>query len=82
MYPCFLIWVPQGDVRRCIIEDDEHGEAVIWIDDKELSLQEFGGLLTVHTGWGMRIAFVPEELVHENPKHKVQASVSILLTRL
>ena len=67
-------WVPQGDVLRCIIEDDEHGEAVICIDDEELSLQEFGRLLTVHAGWGMRIAFVPEQLVHENPKLKVRAS--------
>ena len=65
-------WVPQGDVLRCIIEDNERGEAVIVIDDKELSLAEFGRLLTVHAGWGMRIAFVPEDLVHEQPKVKVR----------
>ena len=64
--------MPQGEVLRCIIEDDERGQAVISIDNKELSLQEFGRLLTVYAGWGMRIAFVPEELVHEQPKIKVR----------
>jgi hypothetical protein len=61
-------WVPQGEVLRCIIEDDERGQAVISIDNKELSLEEFGRLLTVYAGWGMRIAFVPEELVHDAPR--------------
>jgi hypothetical protein len=65
-------WVPQGEVLRCLIEDNEHREAVIVIDDKQLSLEEFGRLLTVYAGWGMRIAFVPEELVHEQPKIKVR----------
>lgn len=64
-------WVPEGDVLRCIIEDNERGEAVIIIDDNELSLAEFGQMLTVHAGWGMRIAFVPEVLIHEQPKVKV-----------
>ena len=64
--------VPRGDVLRCIIEDDENGEAVIHIDDKELTLREFGRLLTVHAGWGMRIAFVPDDLVTERPKVKVR----------
>ena len=37
-----------------------------------MSLTEFGRLLAVHAGWGMRIAFVPEEFVTENPKVKVR----------
>jgi hypothetical protein len=44
----------------------------IHIDDEELSLAEFGRLLSVHAGWGMRIAFVPEEFVDENPTVKVR----------
>jgi hypothetical protein len=36
-------------------------EATVWIDDHELSLREFGRLLTTHAGWGMRIVFVPED---------------------
>ena len=65
-------WVPEGDVLRCYIEDNEQGEAVIWIDDQELSLRDFGRMLTVHAGWGMRIAFVPEELVAEEPRIEVR----------
>ncbi len=44
----------------------------IHIDDQELSLREFDRLLRVHAGWGMRIAFVPEEFVTENPTVKVR----------
>ena len=66
-------WVPRGDVLRCIIDDGgPEGEVTIHIDDKELSLAEFGRMLSVHAGWGMRIAFVPEEFVAENPKVNVR----------
>ena len=68
-------WVPRGDVLRCIIDDGRpEGEVTIHIDDQELSLAEFGRLLTVHAGWGMRIAFVPEEFVTENPTVQIRKS--------
>lgn len=60
-------WVPVGDVLRCIIDESEDGQPAIWIDDQELSWAEFGRMLMFHNGWGMRIAFVPEELVNEHP---------------
>jgi hypothetical protein len=66
-------WVPRADVLRCIIDDGgPNGEVTIHIDDKEVSLKDFGRLLSVHAGWGMRIAFVPEEFVTENPKVKIR----------
>ena len=66
-------WVPRGDVLRCIIDDGgPNGEVIIHVDDQELSLAEFGRLLSVHAGWGMRIAFVPEEFVTENPKVEIR----------
>ena len=65
-------WMPCGEVLRCIIEDDEKGEAVIHIDDHELTLREFSRLLTVYAGWGMRIEFVPEEFINQWPKIKVR----------
>ncbi len=66
-------WVPCGDVLRCIIDDGgPEGEVTIHIDDQELSLAEFGRLLRVHAGWGMRIAFVPEEFVTKNPTVRVR----------
>ena len=61
-------WVPRGDVLRCYVEDNEDGEAVIHIDDHELSLRDFGRLLTTHAGWGMRISFVDEESIYEEPE--------------
>ncbi len=66
-------WVPRGDVLRCLIDDGgPNGEVIISIDDQELSLREFGRLLRVHAGWGMRIAFVPEEFVTHNPTVKIR----------
>ena len=66
-------WAPRGEVLRCIVHDGgPNGEVIIHIDDKELSLREFGRLLSVYAGWGMRIAFVPEEFVTENPKVKIR----------
>ena len=66
-------WVPRGDVLRCLIDDGgPNGEVTIHIDDQELSLADFGRLLRFHAGWGMRIAFVPEEFVTENPTVKVR----------
>jgi hypothetical protein len=72
-HECSDQWVPRGDVLRCIVDDGgPDGEVTIHIDDGELSLAEFGRLLRVHAGWGMGIAFVPEEFVTENPKVKVR----------
>ena len=72
-HECSDQWVPRGDVLRCIVDDGgPDGEVTIHIDDGELSLAEFGRLLKVHAGWGMGIAFVPEEFATENPKVKVR----------
>jgi hypothetical protein len=65
-------WVPRGHVLRCIIDDGgPNGEVTIHVDDQELSLADSVGC-RVHAGWGMRIAFVPEEFVTENPKVEIR----------
>jgi hypothetical protein len=66
-------WLPRGDVLRCIIDDGSGPDdgVTIHIDKVELSLQQFGHLLRVYAGWGMRIAFVPEEHVTDNPKVEI-----------
>jgi len=69
-------WVPRGGVLRCLIEDDEDGQLVVGIDDHELSLEQFGRLLTTHAGWGMRIEFVPEDQLHRRPVHEVREPAS------
>jgi hypothetical protein len=61
-------WVPRGDVLRCHVDDDETGELVVHIDDQELNLHEFGRLLRKYAGWGMRIAFVPEDRITDRPE--------------
>ena len=59
-------WTPRGSALRCVI-DDMDGQAVITIDDQELSIEEFGRLLTTYSGWGMRIEFMSEESLHRRP---------------
>lgn len=65
-------WCPRGAVLRCLVEDDENGQLVVGIDDQELSLEEFGRMLTTYAGWGMRIEFVPDDEVHRRPTLEVR----------
>lgn len=65
-------WIPRSNVLRCLIEDDAEHQLVVGIDDHELSLEEFGRLLTTYAGWGMRIEFVPEDEIHRRPAHEVR----------
>jgi hypothetical protein len=55
-----------------LVEDDENGQLVVGIDDKELSLEEFGRMLTTYAGWGMRIEFVPDDQSHRRPTLEVR----------
>lgn len=62
--------LPRGDVLRCHVTSGEAGAedpVAIYIDDKEYSLREFGEMLSLYAGWGMRVVFVPEDEVHEEP---------------
>ena len=61
-------WVPRGQVLRCHIDDDAEEGTIIQIDDMELDMAAFGRLLQVFSGFGMRIAFVDEEDVTEDPE--------------
>ena len=65
-------WVPRGHVLRCHIEDDEEGKPVIHVDDVELDLEAFGRMLLTFCGFGMRIAFVDEEDVNDEPEIAVR----------
>src|SRR5437016_1178150 len=65
-------WTPRGSVLRCLVQDDENAQLVVAIDDHELSLEQFGRLLTTYAGWGMRIEFVPEDEVHRRSAHEVR----------
>ena len=66
-------WTPRGGVLRCLIDDGGFdGETTVTIDDRELSLREFGRLLRTYAGWGMRIAFVPEDEIGAEPEIEVR----------
>ncbi len=66
-------WTPRGDVLRCEIDDGgPGGEPIIHVDDRELSWREFGRLLTTHAGWGMRIVFVPDDELDEEPRIEIR----------
>ena len=68
--------VPRGHVLRCIIDDGgPNSEITVWIDDRELSLEEFGRLLSTYAGWGMRITFVPDEDILEHPPIEIRDCV-------
>lgn len=65
-------WTPVGSVLRCEISDGGPDcETSIWIDDRHLSLREFGRLLSTYTGWGMRITFVPDDEIDWAPAIRV-----------
>ena len=66
-------WVPRGHGLRCAVDDGgPEGEAVIAIDGREFSLQEFARMLTTFAGWGLRICFVLEDEIHCAPEIKVR----------
>lgn len=65
--------VPRGQVLRCHIEEDEEdNEVVIYVDERKFRLAEFAALLRYYAGWGMRITFVPEDEVTEQPEIDVR----------
>lgn len=35
-------------------------------------MQEFGKVLSVHAGWGMRVIFVPDDEIHLEPVIEVR----------
>ena len=65
-------WVPRGQVLRCHIDDDAEGRPVIHVDDVELDFEAFGRMLLTFCGFGMRIVFVDEEDVNDEPEIMVR----------
>ena len=61
-------WAPRGEVLRCHIETDAERGTLVLIDDVALDMAAFGRLLETFAGFGMRIAFVDEDDVTEEPE--------------
>jgi hypothetical protein len=64
-------WTPRGGVLRCVIEDGGGEDGllpIIHVDDREFTWDEFGRMLCVYAGWGMRIVFVPDDELDQTAK--------------
>ena len=68
-------WTPRGEVLRVYISEPEWGKMEFYVDDQVLSLEQFGRMLSTFNGWAMRIAFVPEEFIEENPRIELRDPV-------
>lgn len=62
-------WTARGNVLRCRIESEGRSAniPVIEIDGRRLNWREFGELISVCEGWGMRIVFVPDDELNKTP---------------
>lgn len=60
-------WAVNGEVIRCCVGWDAGEGPAIEIDDKTLTWQEFGKMLSSWEGWGMRITFVPDDQLTKIP---------------
>jgi hypothetical protein len=63
----FQQWSVRGQVLRCHVSDDEHGNLVVYVDDKELNAEAFLSLIKPFSGWGMRLTFMDESQVYDEP---------------
>lgn len=61
----------RGDVLRCHIDSKDSSTSIL-IDDKEFTMQEFGRLLSMYDGWGMRLVMVPEDETHVMPPIEIK----------
>ena len=67
-------WTPRSDVLRCVIEEDEDGETIIFTDDNAFSMAALGELLSSFAGWGLRLTMVPDDEVDKAPVITIQES--------
>jgi hypothetical protein len=65
-------WVPRGGVVRCVVDTDEEGKAIVYVDEQKLTLTEFGRMVAAYAGWGMRIEFTPEGATERRPRLEVR----------
>lgn len=61
-------WSARGHVLKCEVSDDEDGNLVVYVDDNELDAEAFLQLIRPFAGWGMRITFMDESQIHDEPE--------------
>lgn len=69
-------WVPRGHVLRTRVlgamDDEDLDEQFVTIDNRDFTIREFVRMVSTFGGWGMRIAFVPDDELHEEPVIEVR----------
>ena len=67
-------WVPRGHVLRCVVQgyNGDADDPFVSIDDRDFTPVEFARMISTFGGWGMRIAFVPDDELHEEPEIEVR----------
>lgn len=65
-------WTMLSDVLRCeLTSGSEPDELMVYIDDEELSWDEFGQMLQSYMGWGMRVTLLPQEQLSNPPSPEI-----------
>jgi len=67
-------WVPRGHVVRCAVmgSNGQPDEPFLTIDDRDFTPAEFARMVGTFGGWGMRIVFVPDDELHDEPVLEVR----------
>lgn len=69
-------WVPRGHIVRCEVlgasGNEDLDETFVSIDGRDLTIREFVRMVGTFGGWGMRIAFVPDDELDEEPVIEVK----------
>ena len=60
-------WSVRGHVLKCEVSDDEDGNLVVHVDDEELDADAFLSLIKPFAGWSMRLTFMDESQVYDEP---------------
>lgn len=74
--PYYKTLITHSETLRCELTSGEsHDELVVEIDDKKLSWNEFGKLISPYIGWAMRVQFLPAEQLADPPKPEILTKV-------
>jgi hypothetical protein len=67
-------WVPRGDVVRCVVmgSSGDPDAPFVTIDGRDFTPREFARMVSTFGGWGMRIVFVPDDELHDEPVVEVR----------
>lgn len=69
-------WVPRGHIVRARVlgamGDEDLDEEFVTIDNRDFTIRQFVRMVGTFGGWGMRIAFVADTDLHEEPTIEIR----------